>query len=38
MCLKARETSTHITMITTAVAMNFLPCDEDDNPLVKTVQ
>lgn len=38
MCLKARTTSTHITMTTTAVAMNFLPCDEDDNPLVKTVQ
>ena len=37
-CLTARTTSTHITMTTTAVAMNFLPCDEDDNPLVKTVQ
>ena len=38
MCLKARETSTHITMHTTAVAMNLLPFDEDDIPLVKTVQ
>ncbi len=37
-CLKARETSTHITMTTTAVAMNFLPFDEDDIPLVKTLQ